>query len=177
MTVGQALPCAMTADGRAMAYAVNRANGDGFVLVVGSDQGSDVVGYSDHGTFTVEQMPANMRSWLDSYLENLQRIEGSGDAPAMRYATKTPIAPLLNSQWNQDQPYSDQCPVVNGKRAATGCSITAMAQIMYYYRWPADSTKAIPGYTPDNSKGTNYPSLPALERQESGVLSRNIICQ
>lgn len=69
MTVGQALPCAMTADGRAMAYAVNRADGDGFVLVVGSD----VVGYSDHGTFTVEQMPANMRSWLDSYLENLQR--------------------------------------------------------------------------------------------------------
>ena len=163
VTVGQALPCAKTADGRAMAYAVNRADGDGFVLVVGSDQGSDVVGYSDHGTFTVEQMPANMRSWLDSYLENLQRIEGSGNAPAMRYATKTPIAPLLNSQWNQDQPYSDQCPIVNGKRAATGCSITAMAQIMYYYRWPADSTKAIPGYTPDNSKGTNYPTLPALE--------------
>ncbi len=38
-----------------------------------------------------------------------------------------------------------------------------MAQVMFYHKWPAGSTTAIPGYVPDNSEGTSYPTLPALE--------------
>lgn len=45
----------------------------------------------------------------------------------------------LTSQWHQGSPYNDQCPnLTPGKdeHAVVGCVATAMAQIMYYWKWP-----------------------------------------
>lgn len=63
---------------------------------------------------------------------------------------RTEIAPLLQTQWGQDDPYNLQCPVKSGKHCQTGCVATAMAQIMYYHRWPAegyDWDNMLPTYT------------------------------
>ena len=40
------------------------------------------------------------------------------------------------------------CPTITGEpgRSVTGCVATAMAQIMYYHKWPVAETKAIPAY-------------------------------
>ena len=149
------------------AYAVNLGNNDGFVLVVGNDQSHDILGYCDHGTFNEQQMPPNMRSWLESYMASAAAVKDVNTARSLRSApgvpTKTRIAPLLKCQWNQDAPYNDQCPVIDDQHCATGCTNTAMAQVMFYYQWHVGPTAAIPGYTPDNSGGTSYPTLPALE--------------
>ncbi|MBR7011601.1 MAG: C10 family peptidase [Muribaculaceae bacterium] len=149
------------------AYAVNLGNNDGFVLVVGNDQSHDILGYCDHGTFNEQQMPPNMRSWLESYMASAAAVKDVNTARSLRSApgvpTKTPIAPLLKCQWNQDAPYNDQCPVIDGQHCATGCTNTAMAQVMFYHKWPAGTTATIPSYIPDNSGGTHYPTLPALE--------------
>lgn len=150
------------------AYAVNLDNHDGFVLVIGNDQSHDILGYCDHGTFDEQQMPPNMRLWLKSYLACASGVKDVNTARSLRSApgvpTKTPIAPFLKSQWNQNSPYNDQCPELSdGQHCATGCTNTAMAQVMYYHKWPTGATAAIPSYTPDNSGGTHYPTLPALE--------------
>lgn len=47
------------------------------------------------------------------------------------------VAPLLGDiAFSQFSPYNDKCPLYDGKRTATGCLATAMAQIMAYYRYP-----------------------------------------
>lgn len=44
---------------------------------------------------------------------------------------------LLTSRWNQDYPYNLRTPIIDGKRTFTGCLPTALAQILYYWRYPA----------------------------------------
>lgn len=47
------------------------------------------------------------------------------------------VEPLLgNIQYGQDAPYNNRCPIINGRRAVTGCVATAMAQVMRYYSYP-----------------------------------------
>ena len=46
--------------------------------------------------------------------------------------------PLLGKiSFDQGEPYNNLCPIVNGKRAVTGCVATAMASVMAYYRYPS----------------------------------------
>ena len=163
----QAKTFAANNESKAIAYAVNLDNNDGFVLVIGNDQSNGIIGYCDHGTFDEQQMPPNMRSWLKRYLACASAVKDVNTTSLLRSApgipTKTRIAPLLECQWNQDAPYNDQCPELNGQHCATGCTNTAMGQVMFYHKWPTGATTAIPSYTPDNSGGTSYPTLPALE--------------
>jgi len=42
------------------------------------------------------------------------------------------ILPLIETQWDQDAPYSNMCP----NKYPTGCVATVMAQIMYYHKYP-----------------------------------------
>ena len=136
---------AVSINERPMVYAFNVGENDGFVLVSGSDLTDEVIGYSDHGTFDEEQMPDNMRSWLRSYAKAVRQLEISGktlNKATTKTATKTYIEPMLTCQWDQDKPYNDMCPLLpDGKHCATGCTNTAFAQVMYYYKWPKKTTK------------------------------------
>ena len=151
----QAKSSAANHDSEMMAYAVNLDNNDGFVLVIGNDPSNDILGYCDHGTFNEQQMPPNMRSWLESYMACAAAVKDVNTSRSLRTApgvpTKTRIAPLLKCQWNQDAPYNGLCPVIDDKHCATGCTNTAMAQVMFYHQWPTGPTAAIPGYPPDTS--------------------------
>lgn len=140
-----------------MFYAVNVGQDGGFVLVSGSDLTDAVIGYADHGTLTGNEMPDNMRLWLEEYASVLQHMESAG-VPLNRSATNVhdtwhSIAPLVKSKWNQNNPYDRECPTVEGKRAPTGCVQTAAAQLMYYYKWPKETTAVIPAspYAPEQS--------------------------
>jgi hypothetical protein len=47
----------------------------------------------------------------------------------------------LTSRWHQHSPYNDACPEIppgSGQHAVVGCVATAMAQVMYYWRYPSD---------------------------------------
>ena len=140
------------------------ANG-GFVIVSGDDRTSSIIGYTENGNYDEETLPENMKSWLKMISD---RIRTLGDAPAMLAAAKTTpvqrraqgstsaISPMLTSTWNQGTPYWDNCPKRNGSRCYTGCTATAFAQVMYFYRWPQDATTSIPGYT---DEGLSYSTL------------------
>lgn len=67
------------------------------------------------------------------------------------FAQRTEIAPLLTSKWGQHEPYNEQCPHYYTNDGTpylcnAGCVAVAMAQVMYYYRYPAEIQQDIKGY-------------------------------
>ena len=81
----------------------------------------------------------NSRSYgLDSDSYQLNIIFNTSGAETVQAAPRKAVAPLLGDMmWNQDEPYNDMCPSYDlNARCATGCIATAMAQVMYYHRWP-----------------------------------------
>ena len=121
-------------------YAVNM--GSSYVLVASDDRMPDILGYSDNGSFDAEQISPALRYWLNCYDEELAEIDQQTmflNAP--RRATQA-TSPLMTCRWNQSAPYNDLAPAYddNGSKCVTGCVATAMAQIMYYHRYPQQGT-------------------------------------
>ena len=138
---------------------VFNVSGGGFVIVSNDDRTVPVLGYSDTGSIDPDDMPDNMRAWLQGYADEIawvrqhnipQAAEVKTNASRLAGAHSTAaIQPLLTTKWNQYAPYNNLCPIIGdgeGKRCATGCVATAMAQVMNYHQWPKKATKAIPGY-------------------------------
>ncbi len=127
-------------------YVFNRENG-GFVIVSGDDLASDILAYSDEGTFDPEHINPNFQFWLRRLQEGLSVINESNAAPRRAVMVQA-IAPLLiNDQgqpisWEQDAPYNNLCPMddYDDTRCLTGCVATAAAQIMYMWRRPLQGT-------------------------------------
>ena len=130
-------------------YVFNAEDQQGFVIVSNDDCAVPVLGYSETGTLDIQNIPDNMRAWLQGYADEIAwakqhptvKIKNM-PARAMRAAAvKVPIAPMVQTQWNQSAPYNNLCPeYVSGKRAATGCVATAMAQCMYFTEMRVGST-------------------------------------
>ncbi len=128
-------------NGQNCLYVFNSNQEQGFVIVAADDQANEILGYSDNGSFTLTDMPDNLRAWLGTYIDQISYIKRNNlKKPATTASAQysKEVKPLLgNIQWNQDSPFNDQCPVYDiSSRCATGCVATAMAQVMYYNRWP-----------------------------------------
>ena len=148
-------------------YVFNVADEGGYVIVSNDDRTIPVLGYSDNGNLDPDDMPDNMKAWLEGYareIECLDDISGiaTTDVPAKvgNHATTT-LGPLVTTQWSQSTPYSDRCPreSSSGKRCVTGCVATAMAQVMNYHKWPESPTTEIPGYSMSEYVDTSEPLL------------------
>jgi len=136
-------------DSRELYVFNDEANG-GYVVISGDERMPDVLGYSYDGHFDAENLPYNMKAWLEGYAEQVKYLQTHPEAKAATRseAERAPVSPLLQTEWDQWNPYNDQCPEVGGfGRCPTGCVATAMAQIMNYHQWPEQTTKPIPGYT------------------------------
>ena len=141
-------------------YVFNAESNGGFVIVSGDDRTEEILGYSDKGTFRMEQMPENVKTWLAFYEQSIKSLEGQQSQKVTNRAPRPVIAPLIKTQWNQYSPYNLQCPMDGGKLSLTGCVATALAQVMYYHRWPQEATGVIPAYT-TKTRGFYMPELPA----------------
>lgn len=141
-------------------FNVDEAAQGGFVVVSGDDRAPSILGYSASGTFDAEQIPANLKAWLDGYAEQLRYIE-EHQLPAQHATTAAPttvIEPLLTTTWNQTAPYSDKCPTdpSTKKASLTGCVATAMAQVLNYHRHPSQTLTTIPSYRVPYDTKYNY---------------------
>ncbi|MDR1499904.1 MAG: C10 family peptidase, partial [Tannerellaceae bacterium] len=133
----------------ALYYVFDRGASHGFVIVSSDDRARDVLGYSDAGSFNAGSLPDNFKYWLSVYEKELQWLsklpesylrKSGQDQPATKApAFEASVAPLVKSLWDQGDPYNLMTPInpTNGVRTVTGCVATAMAQIMYYHKWPA----------------------------------------
>lgn len=129
-------------------YAINRGSGSGYVIVAANDRlGAEVLGYADNGSVDTLNMPDNLRWWLSTYDAQAAYAAKHGTTAVTRAtsssSSRAEIEPLLTCNWNQDSPYNQMCPTYNGKTCAVGCVATAMAQVMYYHKWPKQGTDSI----------------------------------
>ena len=149
--------------GQAAYYVFNndRMNG-GYIIVSGDDRTPAVLAYSDKGTFDANEVPEAMQALLDSYVEQIAAL----DAGAMLASHMTPapaISPMVPSMWSQNSPYNILFPMVTSSaHAKVGCVATAMAQVLYYHKWPVRTTQPIPAYT-STALSIYMPELPVVD--------------
>jgi len=154
-------------------YVFNAQANDGYVIVSGDDRVPPILGYSDNGTFDPTDVPEAMQYLLDGYAAQIAELPDA--MPAPQQVNRTPIAPLLKSIWGQSEPFNYYLPftstttdnngVTTAWHAKTGCVATAMAQVMYYHKWPPRTTQTIPAYTSSTTKNGktltfNRPAMP-----------------
>ena len=119
-------------------YVFNFTDNSGYVIASGDDSITEVLGYSDEGAFDINNITSDMRWWLSEYERDIKyAIKNGKKVEALKKAKAPVVEPLTKSRWNQFSPYNAKCPIgKGGKRCATGCLGTAMAQILYYHKWP-----------------------------------------
>ena len=128
---------AIQPDGTPAFYVFNRGENEGFVIVSSDDRARTILGYTDTGRWDENDMPTNMRAWLDNYVAVLRNIDASYSSNEAETTEYTPVAPLTQTLWNQKTPYNDSCPLYQGVHTAAGCVAIAGAQIMKYHLYPA----------------------------------------
>lgn len=133
----------------------------GFVIVAGDDRAPAVLGYSDSGKFDARDVPPALQELLDDYAAQMQELESGGEPRAI-ITSRPPVAPLLSCEWAQQEPYKLMMPFIDEDyQPVTGCVATAMAQVMYYWKWPLQTT-AIPEYVTE-SDSIEVPGLMPAE--------------
>ena len=134
-------------------YIFDNSGDNGYMILAADDVAMPVLGYSATGTINPDDMPENLRGWLENYAAEIQwaaEREASGDyiakdltkaSAASKRDTWANIAPLCATKWNQSEPYDLYTPDITYRgqnmKAATGCVATAMAQLMKYHNYPA----------------------------------------
>ena len=118
--------------------AVYNSKGRGFVVIAKDDDFAPVLGYSDTD-YDTDVMPCGLKWWMSQVEKSLEvrKAHAQTYQPAV-YASST-ATNFIKTSWSQPAPYNTLCPEIDGVAAPTGCVATAMAQIMYYYKYPATS--------------------------------------
>lgn len=137
-----------TADKAPQYYLFVPEDNKGFVIVSGEDKLSPLVGYSTTSFETAQEMPAALLAWLDEYSNYVDDVRENKIGPVITRATAkgSKVEPMLTTSWNQSAPYNDLCPEISGRKAPTGCTATAMAQIMKFHEWPEKPKASINWY-------------------------------
>ncbi len=146
-----------TAEGIETVYIFSRGADNGFIVTSADDLLPALLGFSDNGTFCYESSSPAFKWWIGQYsqeaeaiLSTNQKLEKTSEESvnaelishdsSMMKTPRTEIVPLLHSEWNQTQPFNNDCPMIGGNRAVTGCVATAMAQVMNYHKYPEIGT-------------------------------------
>lgn len=146
-------------------YLFNIGDDQGYVIASGDDCAPAILGYNDKGSIDVNDIPCNMRWWLEEYARQIQFMRDhhlSSSRSRTRLASMPAIPPLMTSEWDQVDPYNRHCPLTaSGNHYVTGCVATAMAQVLYYHRANSVSqiTHEIPAYV--TSDGVYVDEIPA----------------
>jgi len=152
--------------GQSLVYAFN-VEGGGFVVVAGDDCAPAILGYSETSVMNPSDMPEGMKDLFEQYQQEMQYMIANGLRSASVETLGEEIKPLMTSKWGQGGPYNYMCPrykiknkegVWVNRLSLTGCVATAMAQILYYHKFPAEITE-LPGEYYNNSKGITVPAF------------------
>ena len=128
-------------------YVFNADDGGAFVIVSGDDRATSVLACGDHA-IDMNDIPCNMQWMLDHYKREMDFLRSH---PMMLPdntigQSQVVVSPLVSCTWNQRSPFYNQCPTSGTQRCLTGCVATAMAEVMHYWKYPAEAP-AMDGYT------------------------------
>ena len=141
-------------------YYVCNKPGGGWVIVAADDRVNPIIAYSESGSFSTEDMPSNLKWWMDGVSECINEVrdndlKATDDVKAEwekllgGYSPERTESKVIETAlWYQEEPYNIYCPVATGenKHAATGCVATAMAIVLRHNKWPAHGKGVIGGY-------------------------------
>lgn len=176
-------------------YVFNAGDDGGYVIVSADDRTEPILGYVDKGSFDPDNIPENMRSWLQLYADQIDYIVKNDiqpNDPILRkrnkvQATKHSIGELLTTRWNQGHPYNLTCPLYykeDGTQAypASGCVATAMAQVVKFHEYPEKTKATIPAHScnytlSDGTKKTvNMKAIPRNTKLEWELMQDTYNC-
>jgi hypothetical protein len=155
-------------------YVFNVENDGGYVIVSGDDRTKSILAYSEKGNLDLDNAPENMKAWLGYYEQSMAALSNKTYARrAVKREAREKVDALIKTNWHQEAPFNNTCPVIGTGPCLTGCLATAMAQIMNYWQYP-QSVGEIPGYDPwsDYLFGPTTQTLPATEF-DWDILSKN----
>ena len=156
-------------------YYVFSAQPQGFIIISGEDNITPILGYSFENEFVTEGMPANIARWLDGYKRQIRYVIENNISTTdevrgewEKYSVQNIeidnnrgviVAPMIATKWDQGAPYNNFCPGSGNTKAVTGCTATAMAQVMKYWNHPVQGVGThtyTPPYT-DCPEPIQYP--------------------
>ena len=140
-------------------YVFNADDGSAFVIVAGDDRAAGVLAYGNHA-IDMNDVPCNMQWMLNHYKKQMDFLHSHPDV-SLRTSTRqnsVVVSPLVSCTWNQRSPFYNQCPTSGTQHCLTGCVATAMAQVMYYWKYPA-MAPAMDAYTSEVN-GVTVGALP-----------------
>ena len=113
----------------------------GFVIVSAI---GEVLAYSLESSLPhSEELPEHIAYWLDLYNNQTDYLLEHPDQARKPKKSQESVGPLLTSAWGQGCYYNEYCPADNAgpcQHVTAGCVAIAMAQIMYYYKYPKQGT-------------------------------------
>lgn len=136
------------------AYYIFDADG-GFIVVAGDDRAKQILAYGD-AAIDMNNIPCGLQVILNWYKQEMDYLFANPDVvldntmPETLRSAPESIEPLLTANWNQGEPYNNDCPKQNGAPCFTGCSCTSLSMVLYYWKYPAQITTPVAGYTLDN---------------------------
>jgi Peptidase C10 family/Spi protease inhibitor/CUB domain/Secretion system C-terminal sorting domain len=141
-------------------YVFNINDTKGFVIVSADDVCYPIIGFSFESSYSPSDQAEGFIYWMNERKQEIAyNIENNvpadenitsawkrlltTDITQLQTVNKSilDVAPLITSNWDQGFPYNSMVPMDAGcsgfnGHATVGCIATAMAQIMYYWRWP-----------------------------------------
>lgn len=139
----------------------------GYIIVAADDVAQPILAYGEEGNFDADNIADGLAYYLRFYArqieyavdnhmtaapdvaEQWEQLSRSGAIKGER-ATYGDVAPLISTNWNQDNPFNAYCPQGQGGpggRAYAGCVATAMSMVMKKWDWP-DHGQGSHSYTP-----------------------------
>lgn len=120
-------------------YIFNDTINNKFAIVSGDKRMQPLLGYGK-GIFGTKDIPDGLADMLRDYeysYNYVQSLDLQDEEAFVENNNTYPISPLITSVWGQDIPFNNNTPRIGlYQRTASGCVATAMAQIMYYYKYP-----------------------------------------
>ena len=142
-------------------YIVNTDKG--YVIVAGDDRAREILAYGE-GTLTdLNDLPEAMQLILNKYQTQMEYLQAHPGLVVDKsiYRGGISVDPLLTSAWAQGKPYNMKTPRKGSGSdpyCKVGCAAVALAQVMYYWRYP-ETSPAMPSYITE-THGYVMPALP-----------------
>ncbi|MDD6123035.1 MAG: C10 family peptidase [Bacteroidales bacterium] len=139
---------------QALLYVFNDQTAGGFVVVAGDDRANAVLAVTGQGSFDPALLHPGMQWWLHEAEASMARLIADNNRQRTMVIRAEGLAasvdPLLTTQWGQGEPYNNLCPTdpTHGGRSVTGCTATALAQILKYHKYPAKGSDKVSYSTP-----------------------------